>query len=239
MRLQHAVFVSTTAVSTFCACCVQGSTIVVPNASATVEGDANNDAPFGSYAFRYQQVYSATEFPFEPIYITAISFRLDDRYGAAFTTTIPDIRINLSTTPACPEFVPLTFADNVGADDTIVHSGPLSLSSSFSSPSPKAFDITIPIPQFWYNPRHGNLLLDIRKSETGGEGVPPLDAVAKTLDAISRVTAGDVHAAVANNRDTLGLVTQFTYMPVPEPPAWVLALLTASVYLQRRGRNSQ
>src|SRR5258705_4298950 len=59
------------------------------------------------------------------------------------TTTVANIQFNLSTTPRNPDGLSGTYAANVGADDTVVFSGPLSISSQFSGPTtgPRAREI--------------------------------------------------------------------------------------------------
>src|SRR5205823_2210425 len=146
--------------------------IVVPNSNATVEGNIANSFPFNIADFslssqRYQQVYSAAQFAAVsgPQLVTQIAFRPDASAGSAFTATLPNVQINLSSTSKAPDGLSTTFASNVGADDTIVHSGPLALSSAFSGPAggPKAFDIVITLTTpFRYDPAAGNLLLDVR-----------------------------------------------------------------------------
>jgi len=42
-------------------------TIVVPNAQAAAEGNDNNFGPFFNNSVRYQQVYSASQFPSSPV----------------------------------------------------------------------------------------------------------------------------------------------------------------------------
>src|SRR5213594_4317075 len=83
-------------------------TVVVPNSAATTEGDTNNSWPFniaagGLPSQRYQQVYAASQFGGLPSgggLITQIVFRPDAFAGQAFTSTLPDIQIDLSTTSA-------------------------------------------------------------------------------------------------------------------------------------------
>src|SRR5271156_4295689 len=104
--------------------------IVVPNSLANVEGETGNGLPFSNNWFgipslRYQQVYLASQFSAlsGPSLITAIAFRpegTDD--GTAFSTTLPDVQIDLSTTSAAPGSLSATFANNVGVNDTVVHS---------------------------------------------------------------------------------------------------------------------
>src|ERR1700682_3052353 len=121
--------------------------VVVPNGFATIEAGGNNGFPFhlGSPGQqRYQQVYSAAEFSAlsGPTLIAGISFRPDADTGSAFSATLPDIQIDLSTTNAAPGSLSDVFSANVGADDlTVFGRGPLALSSSFTGPAagPKAF----------------------------------------------------------------------------------------------------
>jgi hypothetical protein len=200
----------------------QAETLVVPNSLSTTEGDF-----FGtliSAPFRYQQVYKDSEFTFlsgaQPLEITQIAFRPDATRGSAFSYTLSDIQINLSTTQAEPDNLNTTFANNVGANDTVVFNrGPLSLSSAYTGPDagPKDFDIILNFTNpFIYNPSDGNLLLDIRKFSS--DTTIFFDAAFTLEDSVSIVfAAGDVNAATANGETTSGLVTQFTVTPVPEP----------------------
>src|SRR5262249_21659069 len=151
--------------------------VIVPNNLAATEGDISNGLPFNIGAFslssqRYQQVFAASAFASVsgPHLITQIAFRPDAQIGGAFSSIIPNIQINLSTTSATPDGLSATFANNVGSDDTVVFSGSLSLSSAFTGPpgGPKAFDIIINLQTpFLYNPSAGNLLLDVRNFSGG------------------------------------------------------------------------
>jgi hypothetical protein len=117
--------------------------------------------------YRNQQVYGSNQFPNTLILITELRFRPDRTYGNAFSTTVSNIQINLSTTPAVPGSLSSTYANNVGADDSIVFNGELNISSAFSGPAqgPKSFDIVIPLAcPFPYNPANGHLLIDIRNT---------------------------------------------------------------------------
>jgi hypothetical protein len=102
---------------------VQAAVIVVPNSLTTQEGNTNSGAPFALGVhdkIRYQQVYAASAFlslP-GPHLITQLAFRPDADVGYAFTRTIPDIQINLSTTSTSPDELSVVFAENVGVDET-------------------------------------------------------------------------------------------------------------------------
>jgi len=207
-------------------------TVVVPNSAATTEGDTNNSWPFniaagGLPSQRYQQVYAASQFGGLPSgggLITQIVFRPDAFAGQAFTSTLPDIQIDLSTTSATDDGLSSTFANNVGADDTVVFArGALTLSSAFTGPpnGPKDFDIIITLSTpFLYNPALGNLLLDVRNF--GGGSTTSFDAVFTSGDGVSRVYNSDVNSTTGSP-DTLGLVTGFIIVPEPGTAAMLLA----------------
>lgn len=206
----------------------QPSKLVVPNELAKVEGNLNNDWPFNigkGASQRYQQVYAASNFASlsGPQSITQIAFRPDAGAGFAFATTIPSIEIRLSTTTRAPNDLSAVFAENVGANDTVVFAGALSLSSSFEGPDagPKTFDIVIDLQTpFIYAPGVGNLLLDIRVFS--GARTTEFDAH-DAADAVSRnygiVSAGSGGVSAASGKiDTYGLVTQFTIKSASNPP---------------------
>jgi hypothetical protein len=126
--------------------------IVVPSSLAQDEGNSNNGYPFNIERFgltsqRYQQVFAASEWASlsEPHLITHLRFRPDATQGAAFEATLADLQINLSTTSRTPDNLSAIFAENVGANDTVVFSGALPLSSAFTGPAegPKDFDIVM------------------------------------------------------------------------------------------------
>jgi hypothetical protein len=203
----------------------------VPNSLASVEGNSTNSFPFNLALFqtssmRYQQVYASNQFT-GPVQITGIDFRPDGSAGAAsaFSSTLPSVRIDLSTTALPPDGLNTTFSSNVGLNDVTVFNGPLSLSSADTGPSggPKAFDISIHFSTpFTYNPQSGNLLLDVRNFSGGS--TTPFDSQMTFGDSISRLFATDVNATTGN-QDTSGLVTQFDFTNVvtaPEPGSFLL-----------------
>lgn len=200
----------------------QAATLVVPNSLSATEGNF-----FGGLVtptpLRFQQVYAASEFASlsRPLKITQIAFRPDAEMGSAFSSTLSDIQINLSTTSKAPDNLSTTFAENVGSDDTVVFNrGSLPVSSADTGPSagPKNFDIIINFTNpFIYNPSVGNLLLDIRKFSS--DTTTAFDGAFIPGDSVSVVFAvGDASLATANQpANTFGLATQFTATPVPEP----------------------
>ena len=201
--------------------------ITTPNNLVDVEGDSNNRFPLFVPSQRYQQVFNASEFSAlsGSTEITQILFRPDNFFATPFDFTIPDIQINLSTTGNSADGLSTTFADNIGADDTVVVSrGSLALSSSNTGPDggPKDFDIVINLANsFFYDPSAGNLLLDVRTFSSSDINFF-VDSAFIEGDSVSRVFSAegsDVNSATGD-ADTLGLVTQFTFAdaaPVPTP----------------------
>jgi len=192
--------------------------VVSPGGQATTEGNGNNNFPFNSAGSqRYQQVYNASDFSAftGPTEITGIAFRPDGLIGAAFSTTLPDIQIDLSTTSRSANNLSTVLASNIGSDDTVVFGrGPLSLSSSDTGPTggPKAFDIQIVFAHpFLYAPSLGNLLLDVRNF--GGGATTQFDSE-NSAESVSRVFS-DLNSS-SGSEDTTGLVTRFDASPVPE-----------------------
>jgi Ca2+-binding RTX toxin-like protein len=166
-------------------------------------------------------VFAASEFAAlsGPSLITEIAVRPDAIFGTPFTVTIAAIQINLSTTGAAPDGLSLTFADNVGADDTVVFTGSLSLTSGFTGPpaGPKDFDYIIPLQTpFLYDPSAGNLLLEVRNL-SGALAFTAFDAQFASGDSVSRMFSnpfvGQDATSTTGFADTLGLVVRFTAIP--------------------------
>jgi acid phosphatase len=209
--------------------------IIVPNNLSTTQGNTGNLFPlFSSKPIRYQQVFAKSQFSRFAAggdMINSIAFRAHAP-GVSFSGSVPQLQVRLSTTSKNPDALSSTFAGNIGADDTQVFSGPLTVAIN-NSASPSAvntFDIVITFTTpFHYNPATGNLLVDIQNIQ-GGTEVPPLDqeidATNAWGDPVSRVyNYGDASAVAAGQtgttaeNDTVGLVTQFgtTTNAVPSP----------------------
>ncbi len=225
---------------------VQAAMIVAPNAQTSVEGNSHTNAPFGHYpntAGRLQQVFAASQFSAltGPEYIVQMAFRPDSSEGKAFSLTTTDIDVYLSTTAVAPDSLVVDFDLNVGANETLVHRGPLSLSSAFAGPAagPKDFDIILNLQTpFLYDPRAGNLLFDIRyPNGVGGDHwLVVLDSQNVSGDSVSMVI-GDSEVFNGPAITTNGLVARFTTQAVPEPSsivAWcVLAMFGARRRLEK------
>ena len=241
--------VAAVALSTIVVNVAHAGQIVVPGVNTSTEGNSNLNAPFSRGAIatngRFQQVYSASEFTSfgGSFSITELRFRPNAQGGSAghaFSETLPAIQIDLSTTSAQPDALSTTFANNVGADDRIVFSGPLTLSSAFTGPAsgPKDFDIVIHLQTaFFYNPLLGNLLFDVRFPDGSGPDLGALfDAQNIVADSISIVLNDN---AFSGGPATLtnGLVTEFVFVAVPMPPALILVLVGISAIALTRRRK--
>lgn len=239
---------------------LRATAIIVPGSAAAIEGDSVSPYPFdltlvGVQSQRYQQVYSSSAF-FGPLTITDIVFRPDFQSAAFFSSTLPAVRIDLSTTSAAVDGLSLTFADNVGADDAVVFGDASGSYAALSwskvattgpAAGPKVFDIPVHLTTpFFYDPANGNLLMDVRNA--GGGTSTLFDAVGVTGDAVSSVfTVAGGSAAVlspsASGASTGGLVTEFlSPTPIPEPASFAMLLcgcLALTALARRSGSPPQ
>jgi hypothetical protein len=139
--------------------------------------------------------------------------------GVPFTGTVAQLQIDLSTTNKSPDGLSSTFAENVGADDTQVFSGPFQTAVTFNG-DPTNFEIAINLSTpFYYDPAKGNLLVDVRNTQGGTEAPPgdqQMDGTTASGDSVSRVyNYGDATATTAgqtggaDEKDSYGLITRF------------------------------
>jgi hypothetical protein len=201
---------------------VSGLALVVPSGNENSEGQGGSSLLRD--AIRLQEVYGSTLFPSgQLLTIREIRLRPSIRGGAAFTATLSNLRINLSTTQVQPDAMNASFGANVGSNDTVVFSGPITLSSGFVGPAggPKAFDIVIPLTTpFVYNPAEGNLLVDWRNHS--GSTATIVDTAGLVNDGASRAFSLDASSTTAAARDTGAEILQLVYtLGTPPPPSSV------------------
>ena len=219
----------------------QANSIVAPNALETVAGNSRNGFPFTTNALSmaYQQIYDASQFASAsgPIEITAVSYRPDST-SSPFTLTMSDVEIYLSTTSVAPDAMNPTFAANLGGDNTLVRAGSLTVSSD-GPDGLGDWEIGFALQNtFVYDPSQGNLLMYVKKNSA--EGLSPaqvMDAELTIGDSVSRLWNTSGSGATTGTLDSSGLVTRFTYTPVPLPSALAAGLtLMGGMGLLRRQR---
>ena len=199
--------------------------VVVPNDLKSTEGNSVWNIPFDGFlgSMRYQQVFAASQFSTISNgggLIRAIEFRIDGHCRFGGGQTVPSLQINLSTTSRGSDSLNPVFAKNVGLNDAIVR-GPSSLTmggACFPGKMPQFFDLVIKFDSpFFYNSTVGNLLLDIRNySGPNDDGSQlALDAHDLIGDSISSIFAFEVNATSAFETRSVGFVTRFEIIPVP------------------------
>jgi len=170
-------------------------------------GDPNsgNSIPFGSTLSgpEYQQVYNSNNFS-GPILITDITFYHHNFAGGSLNGGT--YNLSLSTTTAAVNGLSSTFANNLGANNTVVFSGGL---PGFAAGE---VDLFLSTP-FLYDPGQGNLLLDVFGTNVTAGGVF-LDARSGTAGTIFSRMVDDI----ATGTSSYGLVTGLN-AAVPAPLA--------------------
>ena len=228
-------------------------TLVTPIGFGGTEGNTSSRAPLHRDALREQNLYGSSLFPAGlPLSITEIRYRRDSTFNASHSDTYTetfnagDIEIWLSTTAVADDALSTTFANNIGANELLVHDGPLTINSTdTSSLSPKPFDIIISLETpFVYDPSQGNLLVDFKISTALPISGVEHDVVDAPGDGLSRVLfigafgdTSDPNAPVANLAQSVGPVTEFVFDVIPEPSTTLLAVPALAVLALRRRRQ--
>jgi hypothetical protein len=224
-----------------------GSVIVVPNANTATVGNDTDSIP-GSGDVRSQVLLGSGQFTSVggPILINQLSYRAAPGDGPV-NFSIATMNLYLSTSPKFPNtsgpLMSTTFADNVGSDNILVFSGPLSFASpGCAGPSVCPFDIAVNFTTpFLYNPTQGRLLLDLKITGFSGVG--------GTLDAVSFTgppggTGGSIASVNGGLNDATGIlsfgddIVQLRYTAVPEPTSGALVFMSATGLLLWRLRRS-
>lgn len=190
--------------------------VVIPNVNELAPGPSNQAFPYNQGGMRVQQVFAMDQFQGLTGAISRIAFRPDESAGGAFGPSAPiDTEIRLCHTTAQPTALSTTFADNYGADVTLVYDGQLVLSSDGSG----AFDIVIDLdPVFVYD---GTMNLLVEYKVFGPASTTQFDAAGTGLGQggtlwTDRLWAFDPNATTGSSNGDDGYVTQFTFGP-PTP----------------------
>ena len=209
--------------------------LVVPNAQTNSPGNVtDNIGAVGGVDFHFQEVVDNTEFPAGgKILITQVALRAAPGTGPITLTTMTIL--SLSTTPFAANAIggntmlTNTYATNIGPDNTVVFSGPVTFTSpGCAGPGVCPFDMVLKFATpFPYDPSQGSLLLDFEHigGFTGGG----------FWDAVKYSPPGGPVAAVSNSGDIatgnvipFGEVFQLSFTPTI-PPSTTCPTTTASV----------
>jgi len=133
---------------------------------------------------------------------------------------VTSLQINLSTAINGPDSLSPVFAENAGNNNAIVRGPGFLTMVSGCSPNlePQFFELFIQFDRpFLYDPKAGNLLLDIRNisgPQTDGS-LLVMDAVNTVGDSTSSIIAFEVNASTASGITSQGFVTRFEIIPMP------------------------
>jgi hypothetical protein len=232
------------------------ATPITTDTPSAAPGNAQGPAPFrffGGGGSHVQQVYESQLFGNfgGARSISALAFRTfaGASPNAFFGNqlTISDVRISLSTTGRGDETgntLGSSFADNVGADQMLVYSGALTLTTT----SPGSFDYIVTLQNaFTYDPSLGNLLLEVlipTSATVGGNGILgflTFDQANTLNDGIFSVVNTTDGGAASGTPDTAGAITRFISNEVAVPEPLSLAVFGAGLMglgLARRRRTS-
>jgi hypothetical protein len=164
---------------------------VVPIGLEDVAGSSNLAVLMGSERpTRYQQIHAGAEV--DSGIITSIYLRQDEEFGTtAATCTWTNATVVLSSTTVAVDALSLTFADNLGADATVVSQGDLVVSNTDIVSDPRPFEYHIPFTTpFTFDASTGlNLVVDITLPDQGPGGEcrshPVIDRHWNPLDSVS------------------------------------------------------
>ena len=193
-------------------------------------------------SMRVQYVHSAQDFiGTGPILINQVSYSTPTWSGRLpIDVTLPNIEIRISTTQMNPDALSRNFADNIGADETVVYSGSL----HFYETEAELYDIHVAIGPFAYNPALGNLLIDIfNYSPIFSRPDPDWSVNAATWvgDSVSLLSSGSNGADAASGfSGSIAPMIRFTYTAVPEPGTLtilVIGLVSFGVAAFKRRRK--
>ena len=195
--------------------------VVVPNSLENAGGSSQSCFPFCGVNNKTQIVYDAGEIGGPSAYIAEIRLRPHLTEGNVFNATGLNVEIRLSHTSNNPGALSPTFANNVGADETVVlnsNNFPLSSSKTNCGASgPCDFDILFDVNDvFLFNPASGNLLVEFRIHSGAISGMGSPDGVCVAGDSVSR--AYGTLNSTTGSASTCGYVTKFVLTDTPAEP---------------------
>jgi hypothetical protein len=198
---------------------VFGQSIVVPNRNSAVTGNDTSGSLAGLTSLRAQVVIDPDQFPgLGPINITGFTWRAAPGTGALNVSISGNIYLSTSPNWANSTGHPLlstTFANNVGADNTLVMSPSnvaiTSAGCAAPGPCPFANNIVFTTP-FLYNRANGPLLIDTQLTTVSSSGTGEFDVIdcPNTTCVTNNVFVAPLGAATGTVEGG-GNITQITY----------------------------
>lgn len=216
---------------------------VIPVGDEVTEGNSNNGFPFniedfGRTSMRYQQIWDGDLFGTSTLSINSISFRIEGGRSSFGPVEFSDASLYFSTSNRTSVTMSSTFADNLGADNTLVASGFTLSGTGGGSPNP--FDITIVFDTaFIYDPTAGALLMDV--FVPSAKATEQFDATSAFLGTSREY--GDVRDTVGSGSGNFGLIAAFdadaiSAVPLPATLPLLIAGFGGLGLLARRKRNA-
>ena len=164
----------------------QVTTYIAPFGYQTGEGNSGNTIPWWSGSATYQQVHDAADlaavFPVPVAIIKGLSFRKDASSSVGLTARTMDAQITLGATSVTASTMSGTFANNLGANPTLV--------LPYTNLSfPALLNVSTPNPQAWFYPfatpfpylmTLGNLCWELRIKNSSSNVAGYNDAISST-----------------------------------------------------------
>lgn len=214
-----------------------GITAVVPNAYENTPGTSTFIGPHAIGERTYQMLIHESQLTdFVGLPLNGISWRLPTSAtsvwpGADINYTFYHIFLSASVAPADRSLV---FANNVVGTQTLVRSGPLSMSAGahpFGS-SPNDFAPTISFNEWLYT--GGHLLVEIRHSGNSF-GSRSLDALSTSTAGYGSLFSAAWTGSATGTSGSQGNFTVAQFSAVPEPTTAILFGVATLLALRRRG----
>jgi len=133
-------------------------TVVIPNVNEIDPGPSNQAFPWNQGNMRYQQLYAADQFGGLTGVIDAFAYRVDESSGSPFGPVTIVAQIWFGYSDLDPTELTTTFDENFSGAKTLVHDGPVVLSSAGDG----SFDIVVDVDDEFDYDGNSNLLMEIR-----------------------------------------------------------------------------
>jgi hypothetical protein len=213
--------------------------VVVPAGSGATEGASAEGTSLGDFSNRVQSIYGTSLLAGLNVgdVITGLSFRVDGIGPVPAPQTIANYEIRLSKSPKTPGTLSNTLADNRGADEVIVHTGPLTINAGDypTGSSPNAFGATIAFTTP-YTYTGGPLLLEYSHAPFPA-GVSFADAATESAaDGQSAFGTGFGATTADLGMTTDVVVVRFQTVPEPATSLALGAIVPLLAMRIRRGR---